>query len=186
MSDSKLSDKLNDTELSDKSSDTEFDDVSNMTDYTKFYQLHHISEEKYKFSCVGFFKKDTNINIELSKFEHGDFYCQISNNIIKFDKSDILNLNLNLKDNLYLFDMITMNVLKKDGTNFKIILSTEIKDPDVEKENKGNLMIWMNYKDKQIPLKTNLTHPGNERLPYYIIAELKNKKIEEILNISHD
>ncbi len=179
LNDNDLSELSELSELSDLS-DSEFDNVSDMTDYTKFYQLQHVSEETYKFSCVGFFKKDTNINIELTKFDHEDFYCQISNNIIKFDKSDIVTQ----KDNLYLFDMITMDVLKKDGKHFKIILSVEIKDPDFEKENKGNLMIWLNYKDKQIPLKTNLTHPGNQRLPYYIIAELKNKKIEEIINDS--
>lgn len=42
-------------------------------------------------------------------------------------------------------------------------------------------MIWLEYLDKRTPLKTALSHPGNERLPYYIIGELKNPKIEELI-----
>lgn len=169
------------SDLSD--SDNEFNDVSEITnqfsDRVKFYQVHHVSEDLYKFSCVGFFKKDEKISIELTKFDHEDFYCVISNNIINLEQeSSIMTKN----ENLYLFDMITMDVLKKDGKNFKIVLSVEIKDPNFEKENNGNLMIWVHYKDKQIPLKTGLTHPGKDRLPYYIIGELKNQKINEILN----
>ena len=169
------------SDLSDFSED-DYDDVSKFatqfTDRVKFYQVHHVSEDSYKFSCVGFFKKEEKISIELTKFEHEDFYCVISNNIINFSEQSIIPE----KDNLYLFDMITMDVLKKDGKNFKIVLAVEMKDPNFEGENKGNLMIWVHYKDKQIPLKTGLTHPGNDRLPYYIIGELKNEKINQLLS----
>jgi hypothetical protein len=170
------------SDLSDFSDD-DFDDVSNVTtqftDRVKFYQVHHVSEDSYKFSCVGFFKKEEKISIELTKFDHEDFYCVISNNIVKFEEQSSIMLQ---KNNLYLFDMITMDVLKKDGKNFKIVLAVELKDPNFDGENKGNLMIWVHYKDKQIPIKTGLTHPGKERLPYYIIGELKNEKINELLN----
>jgi hypothetical protein len=173
-----MSNSNNSSDSSDISDD-EFDNVENIIDYTKFYQIQLVKDDIYKFSCVGFFKKDNSINIELQKFEHDDLYCTISSNIIKLDEQ--VNSLQNLKDNIYLFDMITMDVLKKDGKTFKLVLSVEMKDPDFEKENKGNLMIWLNYESKQIPLKTALTHPGNERLPYYIIAELKNQKINEII-----
>lgn len=178
-----MSDKNNSSDFSDSddiNDNEEFDNVESLVDHTKFYQVQFISDDIYKFTCVGFFKKDNNINIELTKFEHDDLYCVISSNIINLSNHD--NNIQNTKDNMYLFDMITMDVLKKDGNNFKIVLSVEMKDPDFDKENKGNLMIWVHYKDKQIPLKTGLTHPGKERLPYYIIGELKNEKINEILN----
>lgn len=177
-----MSDKNNSNNSSDLSdfSDDEFDNVESLVDHTKFYQVQFISDDTYKFTCVGFFKKDNNINIELTKFEYDDLYCVISSNIINLSTHE--NNIQNTKDNMYLFDMITMDVLKKDGKNFKIVLSIEMKDPDFDKENKGNLMLWVHYEDRQIPLKTGLSHPGNERLPYYIVAELKNEKINEILN----
>ena len=78
--------------------------------------------------------------------------------------------------------MITMNVLKKDGKIFKLILSVEIENPVVDRENKGNLMIWLEYNGKRAPLKTGLSHPGNEKLPYYLINELKNDKINKLIN----
>jgi len=181
-----MSDKNNSDNSSDLSDD-DFDNVENLIDHSKFYQVQFVSDDTYKFTCVGFFKKDHNINIEITKFEHNDLYCVISSNIINLSNHDVNscaceNTIQNTKDNMYLFDMITLDVLKKDGKNFKIVLSVEMKDPDFEKENKGNLMIWVHYNNKQIPLKTGLTHPGNERLVYYIVAELKNEKINEILN----
>ncbi len=166
---------------SSESDDEEFNDVSTFTDKVKFYQVQFVSGDNYKFSCVGYLKKDEKFSVELTKFNHEDFYCAISSNFFNFVDSTGNNITLKDGDNLYLFDMITMDVLCKNGKNFKIILSVEIKDPNFDNENKGNLMIWVNYEDKHIPLKTGLTHPGNDRLPYYIIGELKNEKINEII-----
>ena len=52
----------------------------------------------------------------------------------------------------------------------------------VEEENKGNLMIWFEKSGKRVPLKTNLIHPGNEKVQYYLIAEIKNEKIDDLVN----
>jgi hypothetical protein len=75
-----------------------------------------------------------------------------------------------------------MNVIQKDGSEYKLILAVEINNVKLENDNKGNLMIWIEKSGKRCPLKSNLTHPGNEKVPYYIVAELKNEKIKEILN----
>ena len=51
----------------------------------------------------------------------------------------------------------------------------------LEEENTGNLMVWFEKDDKRVPLKTNLTNPGIEKVQYYLIAELKNEKIARFL-----
>jgi hypothetical protein len=43
-------------------------------------------------------------------------------------------------------------------------------------------MIWFEKSGKRVPLKTNLVHPGNEKVQYYLIAEIKNEKIHDLLN----
>lgn len=167
-----MSDK-DSTDLSD--SDDNYDDINNyIQDKIKTYQLQFIKEDYYKFTLVGYFKKEENIEIELTKFEHEDYYCVINSNFI--------NITEELKYGIYLYDLITMNVLKKDGKNYKIILCVEIENPVLDADNKGNLMIWIEYESNRRPLKTNLTHPGNEKISYYIINELKNDKINEIIN----
>ncbi len=165
---------------SDLSSDSDFEDVETcLTDKVATYQIQYVSDEMYKFSLVGYFKKDSDpINVELTKFENDDYYCSIFSNFNKISEKVLI-------DGTYLYDLITMNVLKKDGITYKVILSVEMENPNLHKENKGNLMIWFETNHngfKRVPLKTGLTHPGNERLPYYIIDELKNNKINEILN----
>jgi hypothetical protein len=164
---------------SDLSSDSDFEDIDScLIDKVATYQIQHVENEMYKFSLVGYFKKDSDIiNVELTSFDHEEYYCSIFNNFNKIPEKVLV-------DGAYLYDLITMNVLKKDGISYKVILSVEIENPDLKKENKGNLMIWFetNHKEfKRVPLKTGLTHPGNERLPYYIINELKNDKIKELL-----
>lgn len=167
-----MSDK-DSTDLSD--SDDNYEDINNyIKDKIKTYQLQFVKEDYYKFTLVGYFKKEENIEIELTKFEHEDYYCVINSNFT--------NITEELKNGIYLYDLITMNVLKKDGKNYKIILCVEIENPVLDSDNKGNLMIWLEYESKRTPLKTNLTHPGNEKIPYYIINELKNDKINEIIN----
>ena len=176
MSSSNLEDSNNSSDLS---SDSDFEDVDTcLIDKTPTYQIQFVENDMYKFSLVGYFKKDSEpLNVELTSFDHEEYYCSIFNNFTKIQDKV-------LSDGTYLYDLITMNVLKKDGISYKVILSVEIENPDLHKENKGNLMIWFetNHKQfKRVPLKTGLTHPGNERLPYYIINELKNDKINELL-----
>lgn len=165
---------------SDLSSDSDFEDVEScLIDKVATYQIQFVSNDMYKFSLVGYFKKDSDpINIELKKFENDDYYCSIFSNFNKINEKV-------LPEGIYLYDLITMNVLKKDGISYKVILSVEMMNPVLNKENKGNLMIWFETNHngfKRVPLKTALTHPGNERIPYYIINELKNDKINEILS----
>jgi hypothetical protein len=157
---------------SDLSSDSDFEDMSTfLTDRFKVYQVQFVKDEYYKFTQVGFFKEIP--SVELTKFDHEDYYCNISSNFTTIDESN--------KEGVCLYDMITMNILKKDGKMFKLILAIEIENPKIDTENKGNLMIWFEYKNKRIPIKTGLSHPGNEKLPYYIINELKNDKINKLL-----
>ena len=170
---------MNSDKSSDLSSDSDFEDVENcLTDKVATYQIQFVSNEMYKFSLVGYFKKDSDsVNIELTNFEHEEYYCSIVGNFNKIPEKV-------LSKGTYLYDLITMGVLKKDGVSYKIILSVEMENPNLNKENKGNLMIWFETNHngfKRVPLKTGLTHPGNDRLPYYIINELKNDKINELL-----
>jgi hypothetical protein len=163
----------NESDSSDLSdSDNDFEDMSQFTnDRFKVYQVQFVKDEQYKFTLVGFFKDLP--SVELTKFDHEEYYCNISSNFTTVEESN--------KEGLCLYDMITMNVLKKDGKTFKLILAVEIENPNINTENKGNLMIWFEYKGKRAPLKTGLSHPGNEKLPYYIINELKNDKINKLL-----
>lgn len=172
------------TDKNSSDSDEDFDNVDNLTDdHTKFYQIQFVSGDKYKFSCVGFFKKNTNISIELDKFETDDIYCVILTNFMNFSYYD--SGLLKTKDNFYLFDMITLDVLnKKNNDRYKLVVSIEMTDPNLETENKGNMMIWIHHNGKMIPLKTDLTHPGNDKLIYYVVNELKNEKINDIINMN--
>jgi len=161
------------TDLSESDNDNDFESVNQyVADKIKTYQLQFVKDEYYKFTLVGFFKELP--SVELTKFEHEDKFCNITSTFIEVDE--------NAKPGIYLFDMITMNVLKKDGRIFKLILSVEIENPKINEENKGNLMIWLEYNSKKFPLKTALTHPGIEKLPYYIVNELNNEKINEFIN----
>ena len=160
------------------SDDSDYEDVNDLVgNKLKTYQVHFVKDEYYKFSLIGYFKKEENFSVELTKFEHEDYYCVISSNFSKIED--------NLSSGIYLYDLITLNVLKKDGTEYKLILSVEMDSPKIDTENKGNLMIWFETNHngfKRVPLKTGLSHPGNEKLPYYIINEMKNEKITQLLS----
>jgi len=160
--------------MSSDLSDSDFDDVDSVitSDHHKLYQVQFVSDDNYKFSLLGYFKEE--FSIELTRFEHSDLFCVIRSNMSIIDDEP--------KSGKHLYDIITMDVLKKDGKQYKLILSVEIDNPQLNKENnKGNLMIWIEYEGYRTPIKTNLTHPGNEKIPYYIINELKNDKINEII-----
>ena len=87
-----------------------------------------------------------------------------------------------LQKDICLFDLLTLDIVLKNGLNYKLILSVEITEVKLEEENKGNLMIWFEKSGKRVPLKTNLIHPGNEKVQYYLIAEIKNEKIDDLVN----
>lgn len=53
-----MSDKNNSDNSSDLSDD-DFDNVENLIDHSKFYQVQFVSDDTYKFTCVGFFKKES-------------------------------------------------------------------------------------------------------------------------------
>ena len=114
---------------SDLSSDSDFEDVENcLIDKVATYQIQYVSDEMYKFSLVGYFKKDSDpINIELTTFDNEDYYCSIFSNFTKIQEKV-------LSEGTYLYDIITMNVLKKDGVSYKVILSVEMENPDLKKE----------------------------------------------------
>jgi hypothetical protein len=155
---------------SDSDSDFESTDKYVSEDVKHIYQAQYVSADMYKLNLVGLFK--TIPSVEIYKFEHEENSCYISSNFFELNKS---------KDGTYLFDMLTMDVIRNDGITFKLRLCIEVENPNPEKENKGNLMIWFQSDTKELPLKTNLTHPGNEKIPYYLIAELKNEKLNELL-----
>ena len=143
-----------------------------ITDETKkIYQAQHITEDKYKLNLVGLFKSVP--SVEIYKFDHDGYSCYIT--------SHFFEMNDTHKNGTCLFDMLVMDVIKSNGVTFKLRLCVEIENPNENIDNKGNLMIWFQNNVKEVPLKTNLSHPGNEKLPYYLIAELKNEKINQLL-----
>ncbi len=179
---------------SDLSSDEDFDTTDEyIKDKKKIYQIQFDKDDLYKIKWVGY--SDTLPTISLTNFSHEDNSCFIESNFSHIDESHL--------SGTCLFDLITMNVIQKDGRElsednsernnaslthsfgreYKIILSVEITDLKLDKENKGNLMIWFEKSGKRCPLKTNLTHPGNEKVPYYIVAELKNEKIKDLIKL---
>jgi len=170
-----MSEHMNNNQDSDSSldSDSDFETTDKyVSDSKHVYQVQYAnSENMYKLNLVGLFKVIP--SVEIYKFEHEGCSCYITSNFFELNDSH--------KSGTCLFDMITMDVIKSDGITFKLRLSVEIENPDPEKENKGNLMIWFQSDGKEVPLKTNLSHPGNDKIPYYLIAELKNEKIPELL-----
>jgi hypothetical protein len=179
----------------DSDSDFENSDVYVTSDMKKVYQLQFVNNDLYRLTHVGIFKSVP--SIELHKFTHKiddiEFSCFLSNNFTEFKNE--------YQNNPVLFDLITMDIIRVDGcelstdnskhknlsdTNsfgkmYKLSLSVEIEKVNLDNENKGNLMVWYECEDKRFPIKSNLTHPGNEKLPYYIIAELKNDKVIKLL-----
>ena len=163
--------------MNSSDSDSDFEDTSDYItpDMKKVYQLQFVKDDTYKLIHVGLFKSVP--SIELHKFEHKinnfTYSCYISNNFTEYQES--------YENNSVLFDIITMNIIRSDGKLSKLSLAVEIEKVSLENENKGNLMIWYECEDKKFPVKSSLTHPGNEKLPYYIIAELNNDKIVKLL-----
>ena len=165
-----MSENNNDV-ITDSDSDFETTDDYITSDKKKVYQAQYLSDDKYKLNLVGLF--NTIPSIEIYKFDHDGYLCYITSNFFEINDTH--------KTGTCLFDMITMDVIKNNGVTFKLRLCVEIENPDEKKENKGNLMIWFQSDTKEVPLKTNLSHPGTGKVPYYLIAELKNEKISELL-----
>lgn len=162
--------------MSNSDSDSDFEDTSEYTaDMKKVYQLQFVKDDTYKLIHVGLFKSVP--SIDLHKFEHKinnfTYSCYISNNFTEYQDA--------FENNPVLFDIITMDIIRSDGKMATLKLAVEIEKVSLENENKGNLMIWYECDDKKFPIKSNLTHPGNEKLPYYIIAELNSEKIVKLL-----
>ena len=151
------------------------DDFQNTDEYLKnkkkIYQVQFIKDDLYHLKWVGLLEKIPSVQIH--KFDKDDYTCYISSNFTDFEESH--------KSGVCLFDLITLDLIKNSGLHYKLILSVELTDVKLEKENKGNLMIWFEKDDKRVPLKSNLTHPGNEKVQYYLIAEMKNEKIKNLL-----
>lgn len=160
---------MSDSELSD-------DDYENTEEYLKdkkkIYQVQFIKDDLYQLKWVGLFNNIPSVPIH--NFDKEDYSCYISSNFTDFENFHT--------EGVCLFDLLTLDIIKKDGEHYKLILSVEITDVKLEEENKGNLMIWFEKSGKRVPLKTNLVHPGNEKVQYYLISEIKNEKIYELLN----
>lgn len=196
MSDSNQNPELSSELSSDLSSDEDFATTDEyIKDKQKIYQIQYVKDDLYIIKWVGY--SDTLPTVTLTNFTHEDNSCFIESNFSHINESHL--------SGTCLFDLITMNVIQKDGRElsednsehnsehknvslthsfgieYKIILSVEISNVKLDKENKGNLMIWFEKSGKRCPLKTNLTHPGNEKIQYYIVAELKNEKIKNLL-----
>jgi hypothetical protein len=162
---------------SDLDSDSDFDNSDDYisSDMKKVYQLQFVKDDLYKLTHIGVFKSVP--SIDLHQFEHKidniTFSCFLSSNFTEFKDE--------YQNNPVLFDVITMDIINANGKMYKLSLSVEIEKVNLDNENKGNLMVWYECEDKRFPIKSNLTHPGNEKLPYYIIEELKNDKIIKLL-----
>lgn len=165
---------LKDLSASDSDSDSN-DDFENTNSYLKnkkkIYQVQFIKDDMYQLKWVGMF--DNIPSVPLHNFDKDDYSCYISSNFTDFEEEH--------KNGVCLFDLITLDIIKKNGEHYKLILSVELTDVKLEGENKGNLMIWLEKDGKRVPLKSNLTHPGNEKVQYYLIAEIKNEKINDLL-----
>lgn len=163
---------MSDSELSDD----DYDDYENTEEYLKekkkIYQVQFIKDDLYQLKWVGLF--DSIPSVPIHNFDKEDYACYISSNFTDFENFHT--------EGVCLFDLLTLDIIKKDGEHYKLILSVEITDVKLEEENKGNLMIWFEKSGKRVPLKTNLVHPGNEKVQYYLIAEIKNEKIHDLLN----
>ena len=160
---------MSDLELSD-------DDYENteeyITDKKKIYQVQFVKDDLYQLKWVGLFNNIPSVPIY--NFNKEDYSCYISSNFTDFENSHT--------QGTCLFDLLTLDIIKKDGAHYKLILSVEITNLNLDKENKGNLMIWFEKSGKRVPLKTNLVHPGIEKVQYYLIAEIKNEKINNLIN----
>lgn len=160
---------MSDSELSD-------DDYENTEEYLKdkkkIYQVQFVKDDLYQLKWVGLF--DSIPSVPIHNFDKDDYWCYISSNFTDFEDSHTVGICL--------FDLLTLDIIRKDGVHYKLILSVEITDVKLETENKGNLMIWFEKSGKRVPLKTNLVHPGNDKVQYYLIAEIKNEKIHDLLN----
>lgn len=159
---------------SDLSSDEEFTDTNEyIKEKKKIYQVQFDKDDLYLLKWVGY--SETLPTISLTDFKNEGNSYFVESNFSYFDESHT--------SGTCLFDMITLNVIQSDCIEYKLILSVELTDVKLDKENKGNLMIWFEKDGKRLPLKTNLTHPGNEKVQYYIFAELKNDKIKELIKL---
>jgi len=184
----------NDELSSDLSSDDDYETTDDyIKDKQKIYQIQYVKDDLYNVKWVGY--SDNLPTISLTNFDHEDNSCYIESNFSHIDDTHL--------SGTCLFDLITMNVIQKVGQElsednsehknmslthsfcieYKIILSVELTDLKYDKENKGNLMIWFEKSGKRVPLKTNLTHPGNEKVQYYIVAELKNEKLKDLIKL---
>lgn len=147
----------------------------------KIYQVQFQKDDLYILKWVGY--SDDLPTINLTNYNQDGYYFSIESNFTHFNESHTTGTCL--------FDLLTLNVIqtetdktesdKTDSVEYKLILSVEITNVKLDEFNKGNLMIWLEKSGKRIPLKTNLTHPGNEKVPYYLITELKNDKIKDLL-----
>lgn len=164
---------MSDSELSD-------DDFENTEEYLKdkkkIYQVQFVKDDLYQFKWVGLFNNVPSIPVH--NFDKEDYSCYITSNFTDFEDSH--------KNGVCLFDLLTLDIILKNGLNYKLILSVEITGVKLEEENKGNLMIWFEKSGKRVPLKTNLTHPGNEKVQYYLIAEIKNEKINDLIKLEQN
>ena len=169
----------NNSDMSDIS-----DDDMNIEDYLinnnklkKLYQVQYINN-KYKFVNMGLHEKEPIVEIYNFEFENTKHYI---NSRFIFEED--------IKDN-NLFDMIAIDSIV-NGEIYSLVLSACPKDEDVDcydniKEGniefEGLLCIYIHEHktNKKSMLKRNLTYPSNEKLIYYLIAELKNDKVKEI------
>ena len=157
---------------SDSDSDIDLNDYINSNRNLKeVYQLQHDKDDLFKFKFMGLF--ETIPIVHLGDFNKDDIYYNLTSHFLF--KEDLE------KDKL---DIIRLNITKNGKLSY---LSLGIHIPDgctVDGLNKGSC--YLRYVDEERNIndiiKENLIYPGSTKILYFIVAELKNTKIQSYIN----
>jgi hypothetical protein len=178
---SELNDNLSDnlSDMSDSDSDINIDEyLLNNNNLKKLYQIQHVKDNTYKFVYMGSHEKHP--TVEILKFDYPNSnYTHFINSKFIFEDD--------IKDN-NLFDLMSVDSIIEGHINSLIVGVSplnenhniyEIIKDGLEFEGFINIYLHKHQDNTMTILKKNLTYPGNDKLIYYLIAELKTEKIKE-------
>jgi hypothetical protein len=154
------------------------DFLINNNNFKRLYQIQHVKDNTYKFVYMGLYEKHP--SVELFKFDYPNSKC------IHFVNSKFV-FEDDLQDN-NLFDLMSLDSIV-NGKLYSLIVGVTPNDENHNLREKiennlefdGFINIYLhNHDDTSITmLKKDLTYPGNDKLIYYLIAELKTDKIKQ-------
>jgi len=158
----------------DSSSDSDIDlneYVNSNKNFKKVYQLQHDKDDLFKFKFMGMFEKLPVVH--LGDFNNNDVYYNLTSHFLfeedlEKDKLDIIRLNIT-----------------KNGKITYLTLGIDVPDGwSIDGLNKGSCYLKYIDEEKNINdiVKQNLIYPGSTKILYFIVAELKNTKIQAYIN----